>query len=131
MKLIECAYYKRACDHNNCVFAFSCKEECYFVFKRDSEAYNEEHREIEGLENELYSKDIEINNLEGEIEDLQNEMCTLENENDNLTTLCKDLLGYLKSVKHWEELLDIIECYDLDLSTLSKLRKGIEVYEIN
>ena len=119
MKL-KCEYYRENYGES-CPFAFSCTEECLFVFKRESEIYREIEIEYKILRDSCWDKDREISELEGEIDDLQIELSLMEEKACNLLALCKSLLNSLKTIKTEEELEKLIAQHDCDSSIKEEL----------
>lgn len=122
----DCNYYDRAVKTEGCPFSFSCNEDCFFVYKESSEAYDDLYEEYKVMENTLSSLETEMNDLEGNITDLENEIATVENQNDDLIDFIKVLLKCLKNYKSEEELEELIEGQsDLSWNTTEELRKEI------
>lgn len=122
---MDCPYFKKFEKIGSCPFTFSCKEECFYVYKEQAEDYESLLKEKDYLQQEIWSKESELNNLESENDDLSVEITDRERELDKLLILCKNLLKYIDTEYYHDDLEDEIYSLDIGWGSAQELKRLI------
>ena len=120
-----CKYFKKSEKVGSCPFSFSCKEECFFVYKQEAEGYEKLSKEVKYLRDELFSKENEISCLEADIDESNSELNNAEDDLDRLLIFCKNLLKFIDTEYYKTDILAELDNAELGWGTQKELERVI------